>query len=73
MQFTTLPFDRLDTLAASLRRIEALAALLGALANRVPCEAMDGKSVGEAAGMIADETTRLRAALGPLLNARPRR
>ena len=73
MRFTTLPVATLDALAVSLRRIEALTALLGALSERVPREALDGGVVGKAAGMIADETTRLRAALGPILNARPRR
>ena len=73
MQLTTLPLATLDTLAASLRRIEALAGLLGVLSERGPLEAMDGKVVGEAAGMISDETNRLRAALGLPLSAGPRR
>lgn len=68
-----LPLPARDTLAASLRRIEALAGLLGALTDRGPCAALDGEMVGEAAGMIADETSRLRAALGLVLNAHAQR
>ena len=60
-------------LAVSLRRIETLAALLCALSYHVPCEPLDGEVVGEAAGMIADEATRMRAALDPHLHAPPRR
>ena len=62
-----------DALAVSLRRIETLAALLCALSDHVPCEPLDGEVVGEAAGMIADEATRMRAALDPHLHAPPRR
>ena len=59
-----------DALAASLRRIETLAALLRAPSNRLPCEPLNGELVGEAAGMIAEEAARMRAALEPHWNAR---
>ena len=59
MQSTILPAAARDALVVSLRRMETLAALLCALSDRVPCEPLDG----EAAGMIAEETTRLRATL----------
>ena len=70
MQSTTLPLAARDALATSLRRIETLARLLCALSARVPCEPLDGEIVGEAAGMIADETRRLRTVLHPHLEAR---
>ena len=37
--------------------------------DAAPCEPMDGELVGDAAGMIAAETARLRAVLGPFLEA----
>lgn len=43
-----LPVAQRDALAAALRRIETLAVLLCALAERVPCEPLDGAVVGEA-------------------------
>ena len=60
-----------DVMAASLRRIETLAALLRAPSKRVPCEPLDGEVVGEAAGMIADEIARIRAVLDLHVNSRP--
>ena len=68
-----LPLAQRDALAASLRRIETLAALLCALADHVPCEPLEGEVVGETAGMIADEATRMRAALDRQFTARPGR
>lgn len=70
MHSTTLPVAAHDALGVSLRRIETLAALLCALSDRVPCEPLDGEVVGEAAGMIAEETTRLRATLNSNLKER---
>ena len=56
-------------LAMPLRRIETLAALLGVLSDRRPCEPPDAEMVAEAAG-IAEETARLRAAIGRHLHPR---
>jgi len=63
-----LPLVTRDALTNSLRRIETLAALLCALSDRVPCEPLDGEVVGEAAGMITEEATKIRATLDPHLN-----
>ena len=65
-----LPLASRDALATSLRRIETLAALLRAPSRRLPCEPLNGELVGEAAGMIADEVARMRAALNPHLSTR---
>lgn len=59
-----------DSLATSLRRIETLTALLRAPSHRRPCEPLDAEVVGEAAGMIAEEAARMRAALDPHLITR---
>ena len=64
----TLPLVTRDSLTASLRRIETLAALLCALSDRVPCEPLDGEVVGEAAGMITEEAAKIRATLDPHLS-----
>ena len=58
-----LPVGTRDAVAASLRRIETLAALLEELTARNPREPVEGALVSEAAGMIADEATRMRAIL----------
>ena len=54
-----------EALAVSLRRIETLAALLEELTARNPREPVEGSLVGQAAGMIAEEATRMRAVLRP--------
>jgi hypothetical protein len=68
MPSSLFPLTARDALASSLRRIETLAALLCALSDRVPCEPLDGEVVGEAAGMITEETAKIRATLDPHLN-----
>ena len=54
-----------DVLAVSLRRIETLAGPLEEITARKPREPIEAALVGETAGMIADEATRMRAALLP--------
>lgn len=56
-----------DALAASLRRIDTLAGLLCAASEQAVDDTIDCELVGDAAGMIAEETARLRAVLGPFL------
>ena len=62
-----------DALAVSLRRIETLAGLLEELTARKPREPIEAALVGETAGMIADEATRMRAALLPQCDATERK
>ena len=68
MPSAPLPLATRDALSASLRRIDTLAALLCAVSDRVPCEPLDSEVVGDAAGMIAEETAKIRATLDPHLN-----
>ena len=52
-----------DALSASLRRIDAIAGLLGALADRMPSEPLDADLVGEATEIITEETAHIRTTL----------
>ena len=61
-----LPAVQRDALAASLRRIEALAVLLRAPAGGRGDSSMECALVAEAADMIAEEARRIRKHLGYL-------
>lgn len=59
-----------DALSASLRRIDAIAGLLGTLADRMPSEPLDADLVGEATEIITEETAQIRAALATAIGAK---
>ena len=60
---TVLSIVAIDAAGASLRRIEALAALMGRLADERACDRLDGQTVAEAAAIISEEARRIRTAL----------